>query len=406
MRDVLIVSVVLLAASLAGGVGSDGGGSSAAPAEAGDGGDPEDADAGDGEGTGARPLAYDAPNATQRLQRNGSYAPQEACATGGCPTGDAWQETDITGIVPAGVPARVYVNITHDGLPVYQPFSAWLQPEDTTFYGYSSSFQQSSIEIQALMVRAETGSVQAVVQLFAPDPTTGSGPNTDYTLEATAVPVTSRVDRGVPVEVDLEPGQTIEATTAGEDADETDVAFRVYGPDDAAAAYVTSDNGSATWTVPENRSAGAYVLANTWASDLELSTTGEGPMRALTTDWIFSDPSPFDGSGTVEWDFDLSRDPVWTGIYVQDRDVEGPLEFRMDGPTVTVSGFNATLTMPDGGTAGGAWECGICISGGVYAAFGPARGDPGLVAGTYDAELSSDASVNFEYGHLVAHYVR
>lgn len=410
MRGALLLAVILVAAPLAGCVGSGGGPSSgpdAGPAEADDGEDQGSPDAGDAEGTEVTTATFDVPNATQTIRRNDTFAPQDSCVTGGCVTGDARHTTDITEIVPTDAPARVYLNVTYEGLPIYQPVGAWFSAEDVTFYGYSSSFDSGSIQIEALMVRAEAGTVEAVVQLGAPGPSTEPDPNTDYTLEVTAVPVTSRIDRGVPVEAQLSPGQTIEATTAGQDTDADELAFRVYGPDDTAVAYVSSDDGSATWTVPENASAGTYALANTWTSDVELSTPGGASLRALTIDWTYSEPTTYEGTGAVTWSFDVDRDPLWAGIYVQDSDILGGL----NGPTFTATGFDATLTLPGGETAGGSWDCTICINslpffGGAHLGFGPARADPGLVAGTYEAELSADASLGYEYGHVVAHYVR
>lgn len=408
MRGALLLMVIMVAAPLAGCVGSGGGGPAAEPTEVDDGGESQDSpDAGDAEGTDVTTATFEVPNATQTVQRNDSFAPQDSCVTGGCVTGDALHTTDLTEIVPADAPARVYVNVTYDGIPTYQPFSAWFDTEDTVFYGYSSTYEPGSLQIEALMVRAEGGTVESVVQLAAPNPGTEPDPNTDYQLEATVVPVPSRLDRGVPVAVDLSPGQTIEAATVGQDADADEIAFRVYGPDDAAVAYVASDSGSATWTVPKNLTSGAYVLANTWTSDIELSTSGGASIRALTIDWTYSEPTTYEGTGPVEWSFDVDRDPLWVGVYVRDRDVGAGL----NGPWATVDGFDATLTMPGGGTASGSWSCTPCLNlglifGSAFIGFGPGRADPGLDSGSYGAELSSDASVGFEYGHTVAHYVR
>lgn len=408
MRGALLLAVILVAAPLAGCVGSGGGGPAAEPAEVDDGDDGRDSpDAGDAEGSNVTTATFDVPNATQTVRRNDTFAPQDSCVTGGCVTGDARHTTDITGIVPADAPARVYVNITYEEIPTYQPFSAWFSAEDTVFYGYSSTYEPGSLQIEALMVRAESGTVESVVQLAAPNPSTEPDPNADYQLEATVVPIPSRVDRGVPVEAELSPGQTIEATTVGEDADADELAFRVYGPDDEAVAYVSSDDGSATWTVPENLTSGAYVLANTWTSDIELSTSGGASLRALTLDWTVSEPTMYTGNGAVEWSFDVDRDPLWAGIYVRDRNVGAGL----NGPWATVDGFEGTLTMPGGDTAGGAWSCTPCLNvglffGSAFIGFGPGRADESLVSGSYQAELSSTGSVGFEYGQIVSHYVR
>lgn len=410
---VLVLVLVLLAPVLAGCVGSSGdgdpAGGTAHPVEDADG----DADAGgpDADGDAANSvttLAYDAPNATRTIWSNDTFAPQDSCFTGGCITGDAWHTTDITEVVPADAPARVFVNVTYDTLPTYSPFSAWFATEGTTFYGFQSTFQPGTFEIQALMVRAEGGTVETVVQLNAPGPSMEPDPNTDYEMKVTAVPVPSRIDRGVPVEVELAPGQTIEARTAGQDAgeDEDEIAFRIYGPDDAAVDHVTSDNGSATWTVPDELPQGAYVIANSWTSDIELTTAGADAMRALTLDFAMSEPTMYEGTGTVTWDFDAARDPLWAGIYVQDSRIE-----FTNGVAATTGGFEATLTLPDGSTAGGAWSCTVCIN--AFPLFfdssfwwGPGRADPGLLAGTYEAELTSEASAVWEYGHIVTHYVR
>lgn len=406
--SIFVVVVALLVVPLAGCVGS-GGGPSAGPAEADDGGDggdgPPDADAGDQ--ANLTTLTYDAPNATQTISSNGTFAPQDACFAGGCITGDARHTVGLTEIVPADAPSRLYLNISYEELPNYQPVSVWLESEDTTFYGYSSTFEPGSIQIEILLVRAEAGTVETVVQLVAPNPSTEPDPNMDYQLQATSVPVPSRVDRGVPVEVELSPGQTIEATTAGQDADADELAFRVYGPDDAAVAYVASDDGSATWTVPENLTAGAYVLANTWTSDLELSATGDASMRALTVDYGYSDPTTYEGTGAAEWSFDVERDPLWAGIYVETVDVSGT---GFESGQLTADGFDATLTLPGGQAVNASWDCTICVTAPVFGNavlwFGPERGDPGLVSGTYDAQISSTASLGWQYGHIVAHYAR
>lgn len=352
-------------------------------------------------GNTSREVDYAAGNETLKTWANGTFAPHEACFTGGCVTGQAMHAADITDIIPPNAPVNLVIDIEYTAPPGWAPMSAWVDTSETSFYSYSASFQPGEAHLDIVLTRGDRGTVEAITQLILPSPSTES-PQTEYTLEATASPISQTVYAGMPVEVPLEPGQNITAHIS--DGDE--IAFRVYDPDDEAIDHVEADAESTTWQVPLDRPAGAYVLANTWTSRLTLESENEGPMRALITDFTLSEPTSFEGTGTEDWSFDVREDPLWAGIYVRDTDREMPLGFPMSGPGATVSGFDATLTFPDEDTTEGSWTCVICINSGFYTSFGPPFADPGLVAGTYEAQISSDGSMNYEYGHAVGTYVR
>lgn len=396
------VALLVVAVALAGCVGSGGG--SADPAEnasnATDPGSPSPTPTGDAS---ASRLTFAGNGTNATVWANGSFAAQDTCNAGGCPRGTQTKTTEITDSVPAGVPTAINLTLTwqKDAVPDWSEVSAWISASGGTFYEYRwNNPEPGRVEVDVLVVRPADGTVTANV--FGGRPQADADPNVPYTLRVDVAARPGVVPAGAPVELSLAPGQTVTAEAGGDEP----AAFRVYGPDDAAVAYVASDNGTASWTVPSNLTAGSYVLANTWSSDVALTSGGNGTLRALTIDYQVSEPSTYPATGSVQWKFDVSRDPIWVGIYVQNAWVQ-----FVNAPSAMQGRINATVTLPGGTSSGGSIECTLCIHslpflGATFMAFGTARASPGLVGGTYQAELTADAAAGYEYGHIVAHYVR
>lgn len=397
---------LMLTAGLAGCIGSNSepsAGSSDVEAQDADGTAGLEGDASPGNET--TTLDYDTGNETRTLWSNGSFAPQDACFPAGCPTGNAMRTVDITDIIPPEAPVNVSVAINYTAPEFISSMNAWFNLEDASLHEVTTRYQPGEVLLEGLIMRGEQGTVEATLQLNIPTPATEPEPNheTDYTLQAKAQPEPNIVPSGLPVELPLTPGENITAQAVDED----EIAFRVYDPDDDAIAHIETDNGTATWQVPHDLSEGDYVLANTWTSDITLQADTAGTLRGLLIEVDLSDPTSYEGSGEVEWSFDTRQDPLWAGIYVQTSgqdDDDGA--FLTNSWGVTTSGFETMLTLPDGGTSEGSWTCNLCIHGSAFAIFGPPMADPGLVAGTYDAYLSSEQSIEYEYGHAFATYVR
>ncbi len=345
-------------------------------------------------------LSYD-PDETPTTWTNDSFSHHDACLPAGCATGNAAHTTDITPTVSSKAPTNVTVSIDYNTAPGWSVMGAWFETEDAQIHSSQLNAEPGHVTLEGLITRASQGTVQVTIHYsLPPQPTEDT--QTEYTMKAQGEPNPHLLPWGHPVELDLEPGQNLTANAI--DGDE--ITLRVFNPDDEAIHTITTDEANTRWQIPHDQDPGAYVITNIGDSSITLESPTETTLRGLLLDVEASDPETYDATDDeVEWSFDAPQDPLWVAVYIQtENDPDDP--FFGGDPGVTAGGFDAQVTIPNEDTREASWQCGICISGGFQTALGPTFGDSDLTQGTYHAHLSTEASIGYQYGHLILTYNR
>lgn len=295
---------------------------------------------------------------------NGSVAPQDTCNLGGClmSTAKAEHVTDLTPLLPTGVPTRLQVDLTYQPNPAqFGQFQVFLRTEASTIYSYrlDDDFQGHEV-LQAILVPRDA--VSLVMAAYGPG---GGAPETPYQVKATIDADEHGVPPGVPMAVALAPGQTLRATSPSGDA----TPFILYAPDDTLVGSFKGEH-----QVPDGAPAGDYVAllpSNGPWGNLTSNGGSEG-MKALGLRREWGTPTPLAPNGATDVPWDVAGNPLGVG-----------LRLAATTPLMLSVGVQASIRGPDGYLFDPGTACQFCLAGALTITTDSGTGDPAVKAGSY-----------------------
>lgn len=334
----------------------------------------------DGEGT----------NAT--IWANGTFSPEQSCYAGGCLTGSAFEQVTLDEELPDGLPVEIQATLTYDTGPTIfgQPVDLSLFSEDATFYTWENEDGDDQ-EIIKATVLGGTGPITTEVEYRFP---TGAEPEVSYTLQIEVTAGRTLVPAGVPVAVDLGPGERLEALATGDGK----TAIDLRGPSDEWVTYATSEDGRATITLPDDASSGEYVaLVPSDSQPVQLRTNASvETMRPLDVEVTAGDLVQGQPGQPIEVTFDMTKPPTAVGAYLTEGQPAG----------ASIEEGDLTLAAPGGTVIDSSFGCNVCISSNYVAVDWSATGDRALEPGTYTLTYEPSAEAGYGVGYLVETYKR
>lgn len=408
-RGTLLLAALLLAAPLTGCLGlTGGGGDEATPTDAGQASGSGDGDARPGSSadgsTGVgnlTPLTFadaagEATDAT--VWANGSFSPEQTCRLGGCQTGSAYQTVTLDDELPDGLPVRLTATLSYETGPTIfaEPLDLALFSEETSFYAFEDTEENGKDRIDSTLLG---GSGPVTVQVFYRWPA-GSEPEASYSLQIDIVADPATVPGGVPVAVDLAPGDRLQATPVAGDGQASDGGIEVglNGPDDQRLAWGSADGGPASLGVPSTGAAGEHVLVvSENSAPVRLATNGSSAtMRALETAFESGELTEAQPGETTEVTVDVAAPPLAVGAYLTESQ---PL-----GASATEGSI--TVTSPEGTLIEGEFGCSLCLTAGYFASAVSDSGVADLTAGTYTITYEPGVEAGYGVGPVVVTYER
>lgn len=326
------------------------------------------------------------------LWQNGSFAPTDACALGGCVTGGAQQRLDLTAEVPEGIPTRILVDLRYDTDAV---MIGGLSPnvllENGVFYEYQATNAGSGHRTIDTTLRSDGGTVAVAVYDFFPRL---GATEYAYTLQVSVQTPNETVRPGVPVEVALESGQWFRV----EPLADTPTRVTLYGPDDDYLATHTFEGPLDL----QAATVGPHVLVAGSGAGVRVTTNGSAsPLRTLDLVIAFGDARPPETSGETKVSFDVVDHPLAAGVYLASTDTHGTWSHTAD-ETLRLDG-------PDGTLVEGVFSCTVCLNvmpDAVVFALGTLPGDGLIGPGAHTAIYGWQGSFGLEVGSYTVHYTR
>ncbi len=345
--------------------------------------------------------------AGETVWMNGSFATGESCYLSGCATGAYSHQLALGEKLPAGVPVHLEAQLTYETGEGFigNPILLGLDAEDASVYRMSVHHETGRSVVEALVL----GGVGPVTLQVAKNFPSGMEPEeTSYELEVALHGDRERVEPGVPVALDLDPGDRISAEPVGEGS----VGFVLRGENDEFVGQRFSSGGEATVSVPEGEPSGEYVVILLDSSDpARLQVDGaSSSMRALP---VMIDMGPLHEVGpyeTLEFTYDVQSIPLAVGVYYYETHhvgvglQPGVLELYAPENPLLVSEFGCQLCMrvvppeqvpddlvPDPGPLMTEWS---------------STAHPHLEEGTYRVVYESTAEAGYGVGALMMTYDR
>lgn len=301
---------------------------------------------------------------------NGTVAYQDSCNTSGCARGRAvsFRATDITTSLPSGVPVRVEAEVVYESHPLYGP--AWeltILAPDSALYAYTDEMASGGATAAGTLL--PKGTVEILLSIYQPG---GGVPDTPYTLRIRITTDPLTLFPGVPVGIDLGPGDNVSA----------DVPFLLFAPDGQRLGRFFKLHN-----IPDDARAGQYMLVLLpEGPPSPVSGSGGGGLKALA---LRHEPGPLvtvPQEGVLDQSWDVAGEPLGVGIRI----------FTQPG----ASGQNALATMGVSATLAGPNGFGLEVlaCGGMCVTVGPIGwdlmwtsplGDDRITAGTYTLRVDS-----------------
>lgn len=339
----------------------------------------------------------EAPVAT--LWANGTFSAHESCLAGGCFTGTAFQQTELSSELPQDAPAVVTATLTTESgnSALLDAIDVYMYGQEMTFYDYQAS-EEGDEEVDRATVLKGNEPLVVEVAYYGPD---GQAPEAEYTLRIDIDAQPDVIPPGVPVEIDAEPGQTYEAKPVdGEGGSQGSPSLLIYNSEDAFVSELGGDGGSLETTVPPDAPEGKPVLVVPEDSPpLAISTNvSDTQMRALPLAFEPGDAHPVEGPQPVEWSFELSDRPLAVGMYYTTQ----------DGPPVSASfdDGHAQIAGPQGNVLDADLGCNFCISTSYGTGVASDIGADGVTAGSYDATFEPGGDAGYAVGQFTMTYDR
>lgn len=313
---------------------------------------------------------------------NGTVNAQDTCNLGGCIFGDerALHPTDLTGLVPQGVPTLITLKLDWMANPAgFGGWDVYVDAPDSNVYTRREVSQPGHIEVQVVL--RPSGTVQVVQAAYGPG---GDVPSTDYTLRIGVESEPQVLLPGVPVAVALKGGDTVRAGSYGGG----DAAFLLYGPDDARLGLYQGRH-----TLPSTAPAGHYVVlfpfggpTGNLSADSGADTMGALALRREEGPWSTVPPN-----GALDAAWDVGGVPVGVGLNGRAGQDLAVTTFMV------ASGLTARLEGPDGYVLDAGEVCGLCVTGGFTYEADSGSGDPAILPGTYTLHAESQAAAGMQF---------
>jgi hypothetical protein len=307
---------------------------------------------------------------------NGTVNAQDTCNAGGCIlTADrAMHPTDVTDLLPQGVPTLVTVELQWNPHPL--GFGGWdllLDAPESTIYSRREVSQPG--HIQGQVVLRPSGSVAVVLATYGP----GADPVTSYTLRIAIDSEPHVLLPGVPVSVAMEAGDTVRAGSYGGG----EAPFLLYGPDDARLGIFDGEH-----TLAEGAPTGHYVVLLPFGGPTGNVSTDSGAdtMEALGLRRETGPESTVPPNGALDAPWDVGGVPLGVGVEARSGEDLVVTQFMAS------MGFELRLDGPGGYVLDGGEVCGLCLTGGFAFSIDSGSGDPSVVPGRYTVHAEAEAS--------------
>lgn len=291
------------------------------------------------------------------------------------------KSVDLTPIVPPGVPVELSVT-----LAVNSNFNAYITGDDAvSIVQYSSDYGSGTISIDVLLIRGGEGAVALTVQPVFPS-ADGAAAGPSATGTAHSVVRASVVPAYVPVAVELNPGETVNATGDGLEQ------LVAYPP--GGGPPVRDLTAPFGFQVPASGPAGTYILFAT--ADEAVRLMGPGPNRTLSAHrlvYLQTDPVDLVSGQEATWDMAIPGLPVEAGVVLESKDTVpdccsagsfvGSRAVSLTAPgnvQVIMDHYDCMLVV----------ACSMTLLGNTSEWYGAPFLDEHLVPGTYTASVKAD----------------
>lgn len=233
------------------------------------------------------------------------WANGSAGMTAACPMACWSNVTDISAVVPRGVPVHVWAELRLDEPRPSNGFHVALRiqagDDAHTYWGGSTSYGEGRVVAQSLFARG-LDPVEVAVSSTEPDATEPGA----YSLEVRTTSDPRLLPAGAAAGFDAEAQTTYVVRPAGS----TPLDAVVYGPDDAPVARLTGTS-PATFMVDV---AGEHVVYVDQASAnvtlVRENGTAEASLRPVGVTTVASEVKPVAGATPTSWTFDASAAPI------------------------------------------------------------------------------------------------
>lgn len=333
------------------------------------------------------------------LWKNGTFEPQETGMGGGFATGEFAKEVDLGELVPPQIPTHVEVVVTIDAehVPFVGPTARALPTDNgTTWYELDwVEPEPGRFEMRGVLKRSEEGRFGVLLEAYVPGHE--EPPEVAYSVRAAATAFPDAVPNGVPAAVEFNANETVVFEALGSSRSEV----LIYGPDDTLVDRLVIV-GQESWRPPTGMRGEFVVLPTYGSGDLRIGTEkGDGALRALGLEREEGPPHAVQPGDTVGWTFDVDERPLRVMLSLVGPDGEpwvcsGPVDLALHSPRDQVLEHSLECPSPTN----------VPFMFDESWTLGPALGDRSLVAGSYDASVTSDLWYGFEVHHVVERYKR
>lgn len=255
-----------------------------------------------------------------------AFAPTDPCPFYGVGVCNGEKTADLTAAVPHDVPVELSILLNGNG-----NFQLELDAAGTTVVQENSGYSAGNYHLDAVLVRTAAGTVGLRVHYFFPSGLSAAGATLKGTAHSNVRP--SVVPNFVPVQVTLNPGETINATGDG-------LTQLVIFPPHGKAIQVVQEPFS--MTVPANGTAGPYILLASSDEGVHLTGPANRTLTARGLAFTRGDLVDVAANQDAEWDFAVAGQPIQVGIEFYSKETAGGFA------AMAILGSNtATLTSPD-----------------------------------------------------------
>lgn len=302
---------------------------------------------------------------------------------------------EITDLVPAGIPTNVRATITYEADATAELNTYVAAPQ---YYGYDVETGEGTFTADTVVTHFGDEPIEVGANGNQPD----AAPQTSYTLRIeVGVTDASLVPATVPLALDLpERADRVEVVPADP---ETGLRANLWGPEDALVAHGAAEDGSVL--LPVETAGEHVVLPNDTAYLQVLDEDGQAleeppSMRALGSEWTWSEPYELAPEGPDGTEIDVKRVPLAFGIQVL-SDGDGPV------PAYLSEGGAVELASPRGTVAETTVTCApTCTFDGLFWWTTGPFASPDAEIGTYELTASYDHAANIQTRAGQLHYAR
>lgn len=248
-----------------------------------------------------RPLRFSGEEAEKTAAFDGSFPIGEGCFPGAPCT--AQRLFDLTPIVASEVPVQTSLQLTSDAGPGAFVFvDLRLDQAMVSSYEYN---EEATSDLVAVVVLMPGGKVEAAVTMFFPSVLPPA--EVKFHLEARTVVRPSAFPTGLPVALELGPGQALRA--AGDQLED----FVVIPPGGKATHHLGPFVYNAT-------AAGRHVVVATGQGDVQVFGPVGTALKPLLVEVQEGAPHAITGGQDLTWEFTIEGIPLYVGLFIETAD--------------------------------------------------------------------------------------